>query len=81
MYSFWSVAISVVAALKNEIFLIFFYYTHFRQAVNEKAECVAKCTEEVCSSLVEDTLNADIAALVEGILDAELQRIHKYIKR
>ncbi|XP_026231972.1 germinal-center associated nuclear protein [Anabas testudineus] len=52
-----------------------------QQAVNEKAECVAKCTEEVCSSLVEDTLNADIAALVEGILDAELQRIHKYIKR
>lgn len=53
----------------------------FRQAVNEKADRVAKCTEQVCSSLVEETLNADITLLVEHILEAELQRIHKYIKR
>ncbi|XP_035532563.1 germinal-center associated nuclear protein [Morone saxatilis] len=50
-------------------------------AVNEKADRVAKCTEQVCTSLVEETLNADIALLVEDILEAELQRIHKYIKR
>ncbi|XP_019955220.2 germinal-center associated nuclear protein [Paralichthys olivaceus] len=50
-------------------------------AVNEKAERVAKCTEQVCTSLVEETLNADIALMIEEILDAELQRIHKYIKR
>ncbi|XP_034430226.1 germinal-center associated nuclear protein isoform X2 [Hippoglossus hippoglossus] len=50
-------------------------------AVNEKADRVAKCTEQVCTSLVEETLNADIALMVEEILDAELQRIHKYIKR
>uniref|UniRef100_A0A3P8NGH1 Germinal-center associated nuclear protein n=1 Tax=Astatotilapia calliptera TaxID=8154 RepID=A0A3P8NGH1_ASTCA len=53
----------------------------FREALNEKAERVAKCTEQVCVSLVEETLNADIAVLVENLLEAELQRIHKYIKR
>lgn len=53
----------------------------FREALNEKAERVAKCTEQVCASLVEETLNADIAVLVENLLEAELQRIHKYIKR
>ncbi len=58
-----------------------FFYSFFRQAVNEKADRVAKCTEQVCASLVEETLKADIALLVEDILDAELQRIHKYIKR
>ncbi|XP_076603708.1 germinal-center associated nuclear protein [Chaetodon auriga] len=55
--------------------------SEIQQAVNEKADRVAKCTEQVCSSLVEETLNADIALLVEDILEAELQRIHKYIKR
>ncbi|KAM3607427.1 uncharacterized protein V6R79_007728 [Siganus canaliculatus] len=50
-------------------------------AVNEKADRVAKCTEEVCSSLVQETVNADVALLVAEILEAELQRIHKYIKR
>lgn len=55
--------------------------SEIQQAVNEKAERVAKCTEQVCTSLVEDTLDTDIARLVEEILDAELQCIHKYIKR
>ncbi|XP_041806149.1 germinal-center associated nuclear protein isoform X2 [Chelmon rostratus] len=55
--------------------------SEIQQAVNEKADRVAKCTEQVCTSLVEETLNADIALLVEDILEAELQRIHKYIKR
>lgn len=62
-------------------FKMCFFINIFRLAVNEKAERVAKCTEEVCTGLVEETLNADIAVLVEEILDAELQRIHKYIKR
>ncbi|XP_030013814.1 germinal-center associated nuclear protein [Sphaeramia orbicularis] len=55
--------------------------SEIQQAVNEKAEHVAKCTEQVCTSLVEETLDADIAVLVEEILDVELQRILKYIKR
>uniref|UniRef100_A0A8C4IA11 Germinal-center associated nuclear protein n=1 Tax=Dicentrarchus labrax TaxID=13489 RepID=A0A8C4IA11_DICLA len=55
--------------------------SEIQRAVNEKADRVAKCTEQVCMSLVEETLNADIALLVEDILEAELQRIHKYIKR
>ena len=49
--------------------------------MNEKADRVAKCTEQVCTSLIEETLNADVALMVEEILDSELQRIHKYIKR
>ncbi|XP_068561209.1 germinal-center associated nuclear protein [Cebidichthys violaceus] len=55
--------------------------SEIQQAVKEKANRVAKCTEQVCTSLVEETLNADIALLVEDLLEAELQRIHKYIKR
>nr|XP_046259110.1 germinal-center associated nuclear protein [Scatophagus argus] len=55
--------------------------SEMQRAVNEKADRVAKCTEQVCASLVEETLNADITLLVEDILEAELQRIHKYINR
>ncbi len=57
------------------------FHSSCREAVNEKADRVAKCTEQVCTSLVEETLNADIALLVEEILETELQRIHKYIER
>ncbi|CAN9497974.1 unnamed protein product [Ophioblennius macclurei] len=55
--------------------------SEIQQAVSEKTERVAKCTEQVCSSLVEETLSADIAVLAADVLEAELQRIHKYIKR
>ncbi|XP_054471888.1 germinal-center associated nuclear protein [Anoplopoma fimbria] len=55
--------------------------SEIQKAVKEKKNCLAKCTEQVCTSLVEETLNADIALLVEDLLEAELQRIHKYIKR
>ncbi|KAF3842809.1 hypothetical protein F7725_001658 [Dissostichus mawsoni] len=55
--------------------------SEIKEAVNEKSDRVAKCTEQVCTSLVEDTLDADIARLVEAILEDELQCIHKYIKR
>ncbi|XP_034549400.1 germinal-center associated nuclear protein isoform X2 [Notolabrus celidotus] len=55
--------------------------SEIQQAVDEKADRVAKCTEQVCDGLLEETLSSDIALLVEEILDLELQRIHKYIKR
>ncbi|KAM6978448.1 germinal-center associated nuclear protein-like [Tautogolabrus adspersus] len=55
--------------------------SEIQQAVNEKVDRVAKCTEQVCNSPVEETLSADIALLVEDILENELQRIQKYIKR
>ncbi|XP_076016638.1 germinal-center associated nuclear protein [Genypterus blacodes] len=55
--------------------------SEFKEAVDEKAECVARCTEQVCMSLIEETLEAKISLLAEEILDVELQRIHKYIKR
>lgn len=71
---------NVVSFPLNSIFL-FLFNSFSRLAVNEKAEHVAKCTEEVCTSLIEETVNADIALLVDDILETELQRIHKYIKR
>ncbi|XP_034417060.1 germinal-center associated nuclear protein [Cyclopterus lumpus] len=55
--------------------------SEIQQALKEKATCVAKCTEQVCTGLVEETLNEDIALLVEDLLEDELQRILKYIKR
>ncbi|KAM4608580.1 germinal-center associated nuclear protein [Polymixia lowei] len=55
--------------------------SEIQEAVREKAERVASCTEQVCTSLVEETLDGEIALLVEDILEAELQCIHKYIKR
>ncbi|XP_029315303.1 germinal-center associated nuclear protein [Cottoperca gobio] len=55
--------------------------SEIQRAKNEKANRVAKCTEQVCTSLLEETLDADIALLVEDIFEIELQRIHKYIKR
>lgn len=42
---------------------------------------MAQCTEEVCHSLLEETLDVAIAYLVEEVLDAQLQQIHKFIKR
>uniref|UniRef100_A0A673YSM1 Germinal-center associated nuclear protein n=1 Tax=Salmo trutta TaxID=8032 RepID=A0A673YSM1_SALTR len=50
-------------------------------ATEEEAACVARCSEEVCSFLVEETLDKEIFLMVEDILEAELQRIQKYIKR
>ncbi|XP_077599433.1 germinal-center associated nuclear protein [Stigmatopora nigra] len=55
--------------------------TVFQEALDERARCVAKCSQEVCTDLIEETLKADIALLVEEILTAQLQRAHKYIKR
>ncbi|KAF7658146.1 hypothetical protein LDENG_00016710 [Lucifuga dentata] len=55
--------------------------SQIQEALNEKAKCVARCTEQVCMSLIEETLEAKITLLAEEILVVELQRIHKYIKR
>ncbi|XP_046903487.1 germinal-center associated nuclear protein isoform X2 [Hypomesus transpacificus] len=50
-------------------------------ALEEKATCVARCTDEVCTNLVDETLKEEIVLLVEDVLQVELQRIHKYIRR
>lgn len=63
------------------VFVLVFLLPFFRLAVCEKADRVAKCTQQVCTSLVEETLNAEISLLVESVLDDELHRIHKYINR
>lgn len=55
--------------------------SEIQEAVDEKTALVARCTEEVCSVLIEETLDWDVAVLVKDLLDVELQRIHKYIKR
>lgn len=50
-------------------------------ALEEKAARLAKCTEEVCNSLVGETLDLEIACLVREVLGAQLRQIHKFIKR
>ncbi|XP_057684683.1 germinal-center associated nuclear protein [Corythoichthys intestinalis] len=55
--------------------------TVLQEALDERARYIAKCSQEVCTDIIEETLKADIAVLVEEILAAELQRAHKYIKR
>ncbi|KAG7282926.1 hypothetical protein CRUP_018426, partial [Coryphaenoides rupestris] len=45
------------------------------------AEVLRDCTEQVCAGLVEETLAMEIGLLAEDVLEAELQHIHKYIKR
>lgn len=55
--------------------------SEIQQALKEKAERFAKCTEEICSGLMEETLNRSLAELAEEVLEAELERIHKFIKR
>lgn len=52
-----------------------------QDAVDEKAALEARCTEEACNELIEETLDTEITVLIKDVLDIELQRIHKYIKR
>ncbi|MEQ2308541.1 hypothetical protein AMECASPLE_029200, partial [Ameca splendens] len=51
------------------------------EALNEKAERFAKCTEQICCSLIDETLTSNVAQLAEDVLEDELERIHKFIKR
>ncbi|KAM6984898.1 LOW QUALITY PROTEIN: germinal-center associated nuclear protein [Aplochiton taeniatus] len=55
--------------------------SEIRLAIKDKAACVARCSYGMCTSLVEETLAEEIALLVGGVLEGELQCIHKYIKR
>ncbi|XP_053352443.1 germinal-center associated nuclear protein [Clarias gariepinus] len=51
-------------------------------ALEEKAAYVARCTEDVCSSLVKETLDMEIDCLVREVLGAQLRQIQKkFIKR
>ncbi|KAJ3592539.1 hypothetical protein NHX12_007666 [Muraenolepis orangiensis] len=52
-----------------------------QEAERDQRELVALCTEQVCTGLVEETLQTEIALLADDMLEAELQHIHKYIKR
>ncbi|XP_034042737.1 germinal-center associated nuclear protein isoform X2 [Thalassophryne amazonica] len=47
-------------------------------AISEIKEAV---NQQFCISLIEETLDTDITLLVEEILEVQLRRIHKYIKR
>ncbi|KAJ8282584.1 hypothetical protein COCON_G00051030 [Conger conger] len=55
--------------------------SEIRHALEEKAECVSRSSEEVCSSLVEETLLGEISQVAQQVLDVELKRIHKFLKR
>uniref|UniRef100_A0A8C1G108 Germinal-center associated nuclear protein n=1 Tax=Cyprinus carpio TaxID=7962 RepID=A0A8C1G108_CYPCA len=52
-----------------------------RLALEEKAACIARCSAEECNSIVEDTLAEELASMARDILDNELRRICKFIKR
>ncbi|CAL8240621.1 unnamed protein product [Merluccius merluccius] len=52
-----------------------------QEAERDQRELVAQCTEQVCTDLLEETLHTEITLLGEEVLEAELQHIHKYIKR
>ncbi|XP_062390501.1 germinal-center associated nuclear protein [Sardina pilchardus] len=47
----------------------------------EKAASVARSSQAVCELLVEETLELELCKLAQEILDAELQRIRKFIKK
>ncbi|XP_061679793.1 germinal-center associated nuclear protein [Syngnathoides biaculeatus] len=55
--------------------------TVFQHAMDERAQCVAKCSQDICNGLIEETLEADLALLVEEVFAAELQCARKYIQR
>ncbi|XP_037543110.1 germinal-center associated nuclear protein [Nematolebias whitei] len=52
-----------------------------QEALNEKAKRLATCSEQICCGLIDETLSTEISLLVEDLLETELERIHKYIKR
>ncbi|XP_017164946.1 germinal-center associated nuclear protein [Poecilia reticulata] len=52
-----------------------------QEALDEEAERLARCSHQICGSLIEETLAADVAQLAEDVLEAELERIQKFIKR
>ncbi|XP_038127205.1 germinal-center associated nuclear protein isoform X2 [Cyprinodon tularosa] len=55
--------------------------SEIQEALKEKAVRFAKCTEQIWSSLIEETLNSDMAQLAEEVLEAEKELIRKFIKR
>ncbi|KAI1884892.1 hypothetical protein AGOR_G00214560 [Albula goreensis] len=52
-----------------------------KQALEEKAACLARSSEEVSHSLIEETLQDEISQLAQGVLEVELRRIYKFLKR
>ncbi|XP_067300375.1 germinal-center associated nuclear protein [Pseudorasbora parva] len=52
-----------------------------RFALEEKAACIARCSAEECDSIVEETMAEEVAAMAQEILDDELRRTRKFIKR
>ncbi|KAG1937671.1 SAC3/GANP/Nin1/mts3/eIF-3 p25 family [Pimephales promelas] len=50
-------------------------------ALEVKAACIARCSEEECNSIVEETIAEEVAAMAQEILDDELRRARKFIKR
>ncbi|KAM9804598.1 germinal-center associated nuclear protein [Neosynchiropus ocellatus] len=66
----------VVSETTNEIAV-----SEIQQALDEKERQLAECTREVCGSVIEEALNVELGLLVEEVLEVELSRIQKYIKR
>lgn len=60
--------------------LVMWYFSS-RLALEVKAACIARCSAEECNSIVEETMAEEVAAMAQEILDDELRRVHKFIKR
>lgn len=54
---------------------------HARRAQEERAECVARSSQDVCEVLLEETLCAELTLLAQGVLEAELLSIRRFIRR
>ncbi|XP_030643492.1 germinal-center associated nuclear protein [Chanos chanos] len=52
-----------------------------QQALEEKAACIARCSEEECDSLIEEALSMEITQIAQEVLDVELRRIRRFLKR
>lgn len=52
-----------------------------RFALEEKAAYIVQCSEEETNRIIEETLAEEVAAVAKEILDYELRRIRKFIKR
>uniref|UniRef100_A0A8C1VU35 Germinal-center associated nuclear protein n=1 Tax=Cyprinus carpio TaxID=7962 RepID=A0A8C1VU35_CYPCA len=59
---------------------ISFFLIHWL-ALEEKAAFIARCSVEECNRIVEETLAEELAAMAQEILDNELRRVCKFIKR
>ncbi|XP_051565497.1 germinal-center associated nuclear protein-like [Myxocyprinus asiaticus] len=76
-YEMWVGA--VLAARYDKYYHLMFLSS--RLTLEEKAAFIAHCSEEECTSILEETLAEELVVMAHEILDNELRFIRKFIKR